>query len=154
MKKLNEVRQFLLDAMPEYTTNPDKFVAFVEDGVIEWSRGESLSHGYRYTAQIVMLEFTRDVDHVIVPLLAWMQRYQPNVDPDDAVKFEAEILDEGVVDLVIRVKLDERVVVKRDAESGAVTAEHRVPAFDIGLPDERQWSLDIEDGPQGMTWTI
>lgn len=154
MKKLTEVRQFLLDAMPEYKIDPDRFVTFVEDGAIEWSRGESLSHGYRYTAQIVMLEFTRNVDHVIVPLIAWMQRYQPDTDPHDAVRFEAEILDEGVVDLIIRVKLDERVVVKRDAESGAVTAEHRVPAFDIGLPDERRWNLDIDDKTQGMTWTI
>lgn len=154
MKKLHDVRQFLLTTLPEYQRNPDRIVTLVEDGKIEFHRGPSLSHGYTYTAQIVLLDYSRDVDHIVVPLLMWMQRFEPDVDPHEAIQFEAEILDEGVVDLILRIRFNERVVAKASEETGKIDIEHKAPAFDIGLPETRTWSLVMADNTEGAEWTI
>ena len=154
MKKLHDVRQFLLKTLPEYQRDPEKIVTLVEDGKIEFYRGPSLSHGYTYTAQLVLLDYTRDVDHIVVPLLMWMQRFEPDVDPHEAIQFEAEILDEGVVDLILRIRFNERVVAKASEETGKIDVEHKAPAFDIGLPETRTWSLVAADNVEGAQWTI
>ena len=154
MKKLHDVRQFLLKTLPEYQRDPEKIVTLVEDGKIEFYRGPSLSHSYTYTAQLVLLDYTHDVDHVVVPLLMWMQRFEPDADPHEAIQFEAEILDEGVVDLILRIHFNERVVAKASEATGKIDVEHKAPAFDIGLPEQRHWTLVMADETEGVEWTI
>lgn len=130
MKKLFALRQFLIDAVPGLERDPDRLRTFVEDGSIEFHRGPNLSHQYTYTAQLIAIDWAADTDTLICPLLDWLSIYQPDLDPAQAVSFEAEILNNDAVDLALRVQLTERVVAKRDCETGLIYAEHRMPKFE------------------------
>lgn len=145
MKKLTALRQHLIDAVPHLQRDPDQLLTFVEDGTIEFAPGANLSHGYTFTAQLVLLDYAAEVDAVIVPLLDWLSVYQPDLTPAEALKFEAEILNNDAVDLALRVQLTERVVAKRDCDTGQIRLDHRMPSFDIESCGPRRWQLLSKD---------
>ncbi|MCM2973503.1 phage tail protein [Larsenimonas suaedae] len=145
MKKLTALRQYLIDAVPHLQRDPDGLLTFVEDGTIEFSAGPTLSHGYTFTAQLVLTDFADDVDTVMVPLLDWLAVYQPDLAPAEAVRFEAEVLSNSAVDLALRVQLTERVIAKKDCDTGKISVEHRMPRFDVDTCGPRRWQLMAED---------
>lgn len=145
MKKLLALRQHLIDAVPGLARDPERLLTFVEDGSIEFARGENLSHGYTFTAQLILTDYAGDIDAVVIPLLDWLAVYQPDLTPAEALKFEAEILNNDAVDLALRVQLTERVVARRACDTGTITAEHRMPRFDVERCGPRDWQLLIRD---------
>lgn len=145
MKKLNALRQHLIDAVPSLARDPSNLLTFVEDGSIEFARGPNLSHGYTYTAQLVLTDYAADIDAVMIPLLDWLSIYQPDLDPNQAVSFEAEILSNSAVDLALRVQLTERVVAKRDCDTGQIHAEHLMPRFEREECPAEHWQLLIRN---------
>ncbi|OLO03343.1 phage tail protein [Salinicola socius] len=149
MKKLDALRQHLIDAVPGLSRDPDRLLTFVEDGSIEFARGPNLSHGYTYTAQLVLTDYAADIDAVMIPLLDWLSIYQPDLDPKQAVSFEAEILSNSAVDLALRVQLTERVVAKRNCrpgeKRGQIHVEHRMPKFEREECPAEHWQLLIRN---------
>ncbi|WP_110710533.1 phage tail protein [Salinicola sp. CR57] len=145
MKKLNALRQHLIDAVPGVADDPDRLLTFVEGGSIEFARGSDLSHGYTYTAQLVLTDYTDEVDAIMIPLLDWLGTYQPDLDPKQAVSFEAKILSNGAVDLALRVQLTERVVARRDCATGQIHIEHRMPTFEREECPAEHWQLLIRN---------
>ncbi|MCM2131469.1 phage tail protein [Larsenimonas rhizosphaerae] len=141
MKKLTVLRQYLLDAIPHLQRDPGNLLTFVEDGTIEFAPGPNLSHGYTFTAQIVLTDFADDIDTVMIPLLDWLAVYQPDLTPAEALKFEAEILNNEAVDLALRIQLTERVVAKKDCDTGHINISHRMPRFDVDTCGPRRWQL-------------
>lgn len=145
MRKLSALRQYLIDAVPDLKRDPDRLLTFIEDGSVQFSRGSNLSHGYRFTAQLILTDYAGEIDAIMLPLLDWLSIYQPDLEPEQAVSFEAEILNNDAVDLALRVRLDERVVAKRDCESGRITAEHRMPRFERPDCPGVKWTLEIRE---------
>ncbi|OHV11204.1 phage tail protein [Kushneria phosphatilytica] len=143
MKKLTALRQYLIDAVPHLQRDPDSLLTFVEDGTIEFARGPNLSHGYTFTAQLVLTDFADEVDTIMIPLLDWLSVYQPDLDPQQAVSFEAEILNNSAVDLALRVQLTERVVAKRDCDTGQIRVDHRMPRFEREECPAPHWQMMI-----------
>lgn len=141
MKKLTALRQHLIDAIPGLARDPGRLLTFVEEGSIEFARGRNLSHGYTYTAQFILTDYAGENDAVIIPLLDWLATYQPDLAPEQAVSFEAEILSNEAVDLALRVQLTERVVARRDCATGKIHAEHRMPAFEREECPAEHWQL-------------
>lgn len=133
MKKLVALRQHLINAVPALARQPERLLTFVEDGAVEFTRGRNYDHGYRYTARLIVTDWGGDTDTLVVPLLYWLTRYQPNADPDRALQFEAEILANDAWDLSITVNLDERVLTRADASTGRIDVEHIMPAYDTAF---------------------
>lgn len=130
MRKLAFLRAHLTAAAPGLAADPDRLLTFVERGQIEWHRGgNDLTHGYRAEVRLTVLDWQDDLDAIVLPLLDWLAYYQPDVVPETAVRFEVEVLGSGNLDLSLLVTLTERVVVQRDALTGALTADHRLPEF-------------------------
>jgi len=151
MRKLQLLRQAIIDANPSLQRDPDQLLTFIEQGSIRFHVGEdvdNLSHQYTFTAQIVLLEFGGDVDAIIVPLLRWLSIYEPGLAPDDAVTFEAEVVKNNAVDLVLSVQLTERVVVYRN-DQGAYVVEHRDDPRALEDYGPRNWQLIIQHNPNG-----
>lgn len=124
MNKLRALRQHLLNACPELKRSPDKLLTFVRDGSIQKTpRKPSLSHRQDYVATIVLTDFSASLDTVTIPILQWLETNQPDRAENEALQYEAEILDNDTVDLEIRVSLTESVVVT-DNGDGTVSAEH------------------------------
>lgn len=141
MNKLQSLRAHLLDAMPELKRGPERLLTFVQDGSIRFHRGQHLSHEYRFEAQLVVTDYTGDVDTLMIPLLQWLSRYEPDLDPDDGVRFEAELLSHQAYDLAITVRLSERVVALVDCDTGTITSEHRLPGYPIEACPATSWKL-------------
>lgn len=154
MKKLTTLRQHLLDAVPHLQRDPGYLLTFVEDGTIEFAPGPNLSHGYTFTAQIVLTDFADDIDTVMIPLLDWLAVYQPDLTPAEALKFEAEILNNDAVDLALRVQLTERVVAKKDCDTGQINISHRLPCFDVETCGPRRWQLLSKDHKSGSDYQL
>ncbi|MEO1852709.1 phage tail protein [Chromohalobacter sp.] len=146
MRKLTALRQHLIDANPLLARDPGRLLTFIEDGHAQFARGRSLSHGLAYTAQLVLTDYAGTLDAVMLPLLDWLSVYQPDLAAEQAVSFEAEILNHDAIDLALRVQLTERVVVDRDCATGQLTAEHRMPAFPREECPDTHWRL-LTKGP-------
>lgn len=145
MKKLHSLRAHLVNSVPGIRENPEKLLTFIEDGAIAFQRGQSLSHQYRIPVRIVITDHAGDIDTVIIPLLQWLSHYQPDLDPDEAVRFQAELLDSQSWDLALDVTLTERVVATVNCETGMIESEHRMPEYPIDACPAKNWQLHIRD---------
>ncbi|WP_353981697.1 phage tail protein [Salinicola endophyticus] len=154
MRKLNALRQHLIDAVPALQHDPGRLLTFVEDGSIEFARGGNLSHGYSYTAQLVLTDYADAIDAIMIPLLDWLAAYQPDLPHEQAVSFEAEILSNSAVDVALRVQLSERVVARRDCATGQILAEHRMPRLDTEECPAERWQLLLRDADAGGDYTL
>lgn len=146
MNKLHLLRTHLIGAVPTLARDPDRLLTFVEEGSVEFRRGRDLTHEYRYAAQLVLTDFADELDTVMIPLLQWLAEYQPDVDPGEAVSFEAEILNNRSVDLALRVRLTERVIAKVDCEAGTIRVDRALPRFALdACPVSQHWQLLMRD---------
>ena len=139
MLKPASLRKHLVEATPELRTNPDKLTVYLSGGKIVAAGTGSLAFEYRYTLQLVVLDYATHPDAILVPLLAWLTRNQIEIfdNPDlreRAIRFEAEFLNGKTIDLTIEVDLSERVLVGR--RPGA--APETTARFDIEHVGEPQ----------------
>ena len=154
MKKLHLLRAHLINAVPALANDPERLLTFVEEGSIEFRRGPNLTHEYQFTAQLVLTDFSADLDTIMVPLLQWLAEYQPDADPNEAISFEAEILSHKSVDVALRVKLTERVLAKVDCEAGEIRVDHALPRFPTAGCPANRWQLLIRDSQVDADYTL
>ncbi|MCG9095302.1 phage tail protein [Laribacter hongkongensis] len=122
MDKPASLRAALKAALPELARNPDTLQLFVESGQLAATAGASLSWEYRYT---------------LVVLLTWLRQQQPDLLQNrerlqDGLRFDVDILKHGCVDLQVKLKLTERVIVTVDPEQQRRLLSH--PPEPVLLP--------------------
>lgn len=155
MKKPESLRAHLLAAIPELKRNPDRLLVFVDSGSMRSTAAPGLSFEYSYTLNLILTDFSGSPDAVAVPLFAWVlvnqRELMENLEKGkDAIKFEADILDNSKVDLSITLPLTERVIVKR-LDDGKLHVSHPPePQLDEYLP-AGPWQL-IADGEVLAEW--
>ncbi|MCB4794251.1 phage tail protein [Pseudomonas sp. NP21570] len=128
MNKPESLRAHLLAAIPELKRNPDRLLVFIDNGSMRSTAAPGLSFEYSYTLNLILTDFAVHPDAVAIPLFAWvlvnqrelMENQQKGM---DAIKFEADILDNSKVDLSITLPLTERVIVKR-MDDGTLQVDH------------------------------
>lgn len=124
MDKIDSLRAALVAPHPELAQNPDRLKVFVDQGRIVSRRTASLAYQYRYTVRLFLEGFTRNADQIMVPLLLWLRTNQPDLllryeKEDEAIRFAADILDDGSADIAITFDLHESVVLRaREDGSG------------------------------------
>ncbi|WP_313314546.1 phage tail protein [Stutzerimonas nitrititolerans] len=128
MNKPESLRDHLLAAIPELRRNPDRLLVFVDNGSMRSTAAPGLSFEYSYTLNLILTDFAGSPDAVAVPLFAWVlvnqRELMENLEKGrDAIKFEADILDNSKVDLSITLPLTERVIVKR-MDDGTLQVSH------------------------------
>lgn len=121
------LRAALEAALPQLKQNPDHLLMFIEAGGINGASLKTLSFRYRYTLTLVFVDFTGHMDEIMVPLLAWLQQYQPDlIQHPDALarqlKFDAELISHQQCDIELRLPLTEGVTVT--TRDGQTTARH------------------------------
>ncbi|MGP9500274.1 phage tail protein [Halomonas sp. AOP43-D1-4] len=144
MIKLQHLRAHLLASVPELARNPEQLHTFVNDGNIKFARGTNLSHQYAVDAQILITDYSGPLDTVMIPLLQWLNTYQPDLVEDEAIQIEAEILNNTHWDLALTVRLTERVVALVNCETGSINAAHRMPAYPADACPAKNWQLNIK----------
>ena len=143
MNKANSLRAALTAAVPSLATDPDKLLVFIDAGNIIATGAASGSFDYAYTLNVMLLDFAGDADIVFAALVAWISRNESDLLTNDdlrksGITFEADQLTQTTVDLSIKIKLTESVVIGVD-EQGAQTITHvdePVPEWEVqGLFD-------------------
>ena len=153
MLKPNSLREHLSQAVPALRRDPDKLAVFLKDGKLVAAAGETLSFEYRYTLNLVLLDYAEHADAVMVPLLAWLRINQPEIaeNPDlreKALRFEVEFLNTKTVDLSIEIELTERVLVRaRDGAPGYDVKHVGEPAHVGETPVGERWEIFFEGEP-------
>lgn len=138
MNKPESLRAHLVAAVPELKRNPDRLLTFVDNGSMRSTAAPGLSFEYSYTLNIILTDFAGHPDAIAIPLFAWVLVNQRELmeNPEkgrDAIKFEADILDNSKVDLSITLPLTERVIVKRQADGTLQVSHPAEPVVDDEL---------------------
>ncbi len=128
MNKPESLRAHLVAAVAELKRNPDRLLTFVDNGSMRSTAAPGLSFEYSYTLNIILTDFAGHPDAIAIPLFAWVLVNQRELMENqekgrDAIKFEADILDNSKVDLSITLPLTERVIVKR-MDDGTLQVDH------------------------------
>ncbi|MEO7469418.1 MAG: phage tail protein [Sphingobium limneticum] len=140
MRKADSLRQWLTAFLPDLKTHPDRLHIWVEGGQIGTRKSRTLSFAYAYTLKVGIWEFAGDADTIMVPMLAWIEKEQPQLlhrSDSQPFGFEAELLDSEASDIVISIDLTEPVLVlPREDGSG----------YDVQHPPEPDYSGGFGDG--------
>lgn len=138
MRKADDLRRWLTRSLPYYKANPEQMSVFLDSGNVAARKG-GLTFEYRYTLTVAFEGFTGDPDTIMVPLLAWIERNQPDLlqrADDQPIQFECEILDSSSVYLVVKIDISEAVIVTAKPGGGYDTAP---PA-----PAAQSWPAGID----------
>lgn len=131
MRKPESLRAAITAAIPDLKKKPDDLAIFVRKGRIVSRAGPSFGFQYRYTLLVELLDFAGDPDAVMVAILLWIRRHQPDLLQDQGersgFRFDADRLGPKAVDIVIELELDESVATT-PREGGGLDLVH------IGVP--------------------
>jgi len=140
MRKLHSLRKAVTDACPELARDADRLLVFIDEGSVHHRlRVPSLSHELHYQLTLMITDFSADPDTVLIPILAWLKKNQPDLpQPADgeAFTFTCDVLDNQHVDLLVTVPLTEFANVT-DNQDGTVSAEHLPEPIYVGHDSER-----------------
>ncbi|TCW81009.1 phage tail protein [Burkholderia sp. SRS-46] len=128
MIKPNSLRAALADALPQLAAAPDLLAVFINDGHIVATGTHTPSFEYRYECEILIRDFIGSADDVMIAVVEWSRANQPDLVTNadqrrDGMTFVADILANNAVDLAVKLKLTESVVVGVN-EDGGRTVEH------------------------------
>lgn len=139
MRKADSLRQWLTACLPDLATHPDRLAIFVNAGQIKSRQSRSLSFTYAYTLTVGIWDFAGDADDIMVPMLAWIEREQPQLlraSDSQPFDFKAELLDSEASDIVIEIDLTEdRLVHPKDTGTGYTVTRPPEPDYghDFGI---------------------
>ncbi|WAT01034.1 phage tail protein [Rouxiella chamberiensis] len=142
MLKPKQLREALTQASPYLQRNPDSFNMFIDRGRVVSTLAPSLSFEYQYQVNIVITDYSADVDLLVVPILAWLRVNQPDImatteKRQTGYTFKVDVISDSTVDISIDLQLTERVIVK-DID-GALHVEHvPEPQEPENIPRPRQ----------------
>ena len=133
MRKADSLRQWLTAFLPDLKTHPDRLQIYVEGGQISTRQSATLSFGYGYTLKVGIWDFAGDADTIMVPMLAWIEKEQPQLlrrADAQPFTFEAELLDSEASDILISIDLTESVLVIPRADGSGYDINHPAePSF-------------------------
>jgi hypothetical protein len=134
MLKPTSLREHLTAAVPFLRQNPDKLLVFIDRGSLASTLAPGFSFEYRFTLTLILTDYAGHPDAVMVPLLEWLRRHQPdllaNPGNREQISFEADVLANDKLDLEIKVPLTEGVGV-HPRPGGGFDVEH-YPEPDFG----------------------
>lgn len=152
MIKPDSLRQHLLEAVPGLALNPEILRLSITQGRTAIVKSETLSFEYRYNLTVAVSDFEADLDAIMVPLLAWLARHQPDrlrLQAHESLTFETQTTDSGRVNATIVLALTEKVLVEADGNGSYTLTYVPEPDYDSsfeGVPDTaRLWTLVLGD---------
>jgi hypothetical protein len=151
MDKLTACRAAIVAANPEFARSPDRLLIWADKGTIATRRTAQLGYEWRYRVNILCEALTGSPDDIMVPLLLWLRDAQPDLllafdRGNEAVKFEAHILDETSWDVKIELELTEAVVLS-PKQGGGWQATHLPEPSPDDVPIEGAGSATL-----GQIW--
>lgn len=128
MRKADSLRRWLTACLPaDFRDHPDRLQIYIEGGQIASRQSQTLSFVYQYTLKALIMDFSGDADRLMVPMLAWVSKEQPQLlrrQDGQPFGFEAELLDAETADIEISLDLTEAVIVNPRADGSGYDVDH------------------------------
>ncbi|WP_275262268.1 phage tail protein [Citrobacter braakii] len=117
MQKHKSLRKALINAVPQLRNNPDMLRLFADNGHTDSRLASSLSFEKVYVLNVVVTDFTGDLDLIFVPVQAWLREHQPDIMTTDdgrekGFTWMIDINNDDSLDISISLRLTERTLVK------------------------------------------
>ncbi|WP_333498482.1 phage tail protein [Kluyvera sp. CHPC 1.2972] len=117
MYKPKSLRKALTDAVPDLARNPEMMRIFIDNGKLASTLAASLSFENQYTLNVVVTDFTGDIELLLVPVQAWLRIHQADIMTTDEGRkkgftYFADINSNDSTDISISLMLTERTIVK------------------------------------------
>lgn len=132
MKKLDSLKQHLLDTVPKLKQNPEGLHLFADSGYTRFHATDNLHFSYHFQCIVLIENMSIDPDDLFVPLIWWVRHNQTDI-ADDDIKFIIDPLDGNSYDIKIEFPLDERVLVTT-TDKGFSTKHPPEPVPEYNLP--------------------
>ena len=157
MKKPNQLREYLLNAIPDLSSDQDRLLIFTNNGSLRSTMVSGFSFEMSYTLDLVITDYAGDVDVIGVVLFTWIAEHQSELMANhekgkQSITFEAELIDNSKYDINFQIPLTERVIVKKNAEG---KLEVSYPAEPQYTPFEKPTNVTLTDssGQELASWT-
>jgi len=127
MRKANDLRRWLTAYLPDLKKNPENLSIYIDAGRINARRSKTLSFSYSYALKVTIFDFAADPDTLMVPILAWIEKEQPQLlqrADSQPFGFEAQPLDTEKFDIEIAIDLTEPVLVIPRPDGSGYDVEH------------------------------
>ena len=107
--------------MPYVARNPEMMRIFIDDGQRASTLAASLSFENQYTLNVVVTDFTGDIELLLVPIQAWLRIHQADIMTTDEGRkkgftYFADINSNDSADISISLMLTERTFVREDGD--------------------------------------
>lgn len=118
MLKPQLLRKALTDSVPLLQRNPDSLNVFIDSGRVVSTLATSLSFEYQYRLNMVITDYTGNIDLLIVPMLEWLRVNEPDImatkdKQQNGFTFKADVISDTASDISIDLQLTERVIIRR-----------------------------------------
>ncbi|PWI80493.1 phage tail protein [Enterobacter sp. CGMCC 5087] len=150
MLKVDILREHLNKAIPWVRSNPDNLETRVRKGNVVSSGRPGASFEYRYHVDVLAMDFPDDIEMLTLVILTWARDHQPDLifNPDKRareVSFDADILDNGNVDVLFSFPVSEAVTVTRDSDGRITFTPQDEPDYRkmYGI-SEGVWDLEFD----------
>lgn len=122
MNKARLLRTALVSALPELANDPSRLALWVEKGSGHARQTETRHFSFEYELNVLVREMTSDIATLALALFDWLRVQQPDLLAHRATGFEfdADILDNGSADVLIRLRLVDRVTVSPGPDGGTL----------------------------------
>lgn len=158
MKKPQSLRDYLVQRIEYLQTNPEQISMYIENGRYR----STLANGLSFESSCLLVVYIRDYadnpDVIAFLILQWLKNNQSELlanleKSKEALKFNAQILDNGKYDIMFEMELTERIIVKRQAGEGEnYTFDYPPePQYTAAQPAQECHLLD-DDGNVLATW--
>ncbi|MDT8758232.1 phage tail protein [Sphingomonas psychrotolerans] len=119
MNKIDSLQAAIVAALPELANDPARLRMWIDRGAAQSRQTESLSFGFTYRLNILVLELASDIALLALAIFGWLRVNEPHLlAPDtDGFSFDADILDNRTADILIQIDVRQNVQV-RAAEAG------------------------------------
>ncbi len=138
MLKPQQLRKALTDSVPLLQRNPDSLNVCIGSGRVVSTLATSLSLEYQYRLNMVITDYTGNIDLLIVPLLEWLRLNEPDImatkdKQQNGFTFKADVISDTESDISIDLQLTERVIVKQVGDALHVdhVGENPLPKNDV-----------------------
>lgn len=131
MIKPNDLRDYLLNAISDLSSDQDRLLIFAENGTLRSTMASGYSYEMEYTLDITITDYAGDVSLIGFVLFTWIAKNQSELMANhdkskQSITFEAELVDNSKYDLNIKLPLTERVIAKRNDQG----------KYDLSYPGE------------------
>ncbi len=96
-EQAQSLRRALNNAVPYVRDNPDKLHLFIDNGSVVATEQRHFHGNYRYTLNVVIVDFSGDQGLLMAPVVVWLTENQPDAihNPElreKLLSFEVDIL--------------------------------------------------------------